>query len=427
MKNNIIENIRLEMKNHKSSVRIAARKGDTKTRTVHITLADSGRLLSLANALFVEIIIDKPDGNQCYNNCVISGDEIQYTLTSQTINVEGTCICHLEITFDDGAVVYSPEFALVVYEPKRNASVVKSQNEYKSLTEQVVMAKGYADAAANSAKSIARAENNALMYAERAEVAETTAGNHADRAEAAKENVAMNATNAAQAATDANIAVEVTQGYAQTAETALSGAQVAENNANIHAGNAEHSATNAKTYEENARGYADAAANSANFAGTSEVNAANSEANAKTYKEGAEEIYNNFRAEGNLTLGTTHDKAFYGDYGQRAYEHSTMTGNPHGTTAAQVGADAIGSAQASYENSVAYTDQAIAGLINGAPATLDTLKEIADAMKENATVVEALDAAIGTKANAVEVDTLIRVLTERVTVLEDMVGYPYLP
>ena len=47
-----------------------------------------------------------------------------------------------------------------------------------------------------------------------------------------------------------------------------------------------------------------------------------------------------------------------------------------------------------------YTDQKIADLINGAPTTLDTLKEIADAMAENQDVVKALDESIGTKANS---------------------------
>lgn len=59
----------------------------------------------------------------------------------------------------------------------------------------------------------------------------------------------------------------------------------------------------------------------------------------------------------------------------------------------------------SYQQSTGYTDQAIANLINSAPTTLDTLGEIATAMEENASVVEALDAAIGTKANQTELDT----------------------
>lgn len=46
-----------------------------------------------------------------------------------------------------------------------------------------------------------------------------------------------------------------------------------------------------------------------------------------------------------------------------------------------------------------YVDTEIAGLVNGAPETLDTLKELADAITENESVVEALNAAIGNKAD----------------------------
>lgn len=60
-----------------------------------------------------------------------------------------------------------------------------------------------------------------------------------------------------------------------------------------------------------------------------------------------------------------------------------------------------------YANSNKYTDQKIADLINGAPETMDTLKEVADAIEKNKSVVEALDKAIGTKANQNELDTHI--------------------
>ena len=55
-----------------------------------------------------------------------------------------------------------------------------------------------------------------------------------------------------------------------------------------------------------------------------------------------------------------------------------------------------------YAQAVAYADLLIASLINGAPDTLDTLGEIAGAMKENADVVTALQEAIGKKANEIE-------------------------
>lgn len=57
-----------------------------------------------------------------------------------------------------------------------------------------------------------------------------------------------------------------------------------------------------------------------------------------------------------------------------------------------------------YQQSAGYTDQQIANLINGAPTTLDTLGEIAQAMQENEDVVSALNTAIGSKAAQNELD-----------------------
>lgn len=58
-----------------------------------------------------------------------------------------------------------------------------------------------------------------------------------------------------------------------------------------------------------------------------------------------------------------------------------------------------------YANANKYTDQKIADLIDGAPETMDTLKEVHDAIEENKNVEKALNAAIGTKANQSELDT----------------------
>ena len=74
-------------------------------------------------------------------------------------------------------------------------------------------------------------------------------------------------------------------------------------------------------------------------------------------------------------------------------------------TASEVGADASGSANTALTNAKSYTDTKIADLINGAPSTLDTLGEIAEAMENNQSVVEALNTAIGTKANESDLTT----------------------
>lgn len=77
----------------------------------------------------------------------------------------------------------------------------------------------------------------------------------------------------------------------------------------------------------------------------------------------------------------------------------------HTHSASDVGADTRGSAAAALSEAKTYTDNAVTDLINGAPTTRDTLKEISDLMDENASVVEALDAAIGSKANKTDIPT----------------------
>ena len=55
-----------------------------------------------------------------------------------------------------------------------------------------------------------------------------------------------------------------------------------------------------------------------------------------------------------------------------------------------------------------YVDTSISNLINGAPSTLDTLKEIADAFAESEEVIIALDIAIGQKASKEEVNETLK-------------------
>lgn len=58
-----------------------------------------------------------------------------------------------------------------------------------------------------------------------------------------------------------------------------------------------------------------------------------------------------------------------------------------------------------YSNANKYTDKKVADLIGSAPETMDTLEEVAAAIKENKDVEKALNEAIGKKANQTELDT----------------------
>lgn len=53
-----------------------------------------------------------------------------------------------------------------------------------------------------------------------------------------------------------------------------------------------------------------------------------------------------------------------------------------------------------------YVDTKVANLVNSAPTTLDTLGEVATAIQNNQSVVEALNSSIGNKANASDVTAL---------------------
>lgn len=100
--------------------------------------------------------------------------------------------------------------------------------------------------------------------------------------------------------------------------------------------------------------------------------------------------------------------------------HTENTDNPHNVTKQQLGLGDVDNTSdlnkpvsvpvqealdAYYAQLTAYADKAIADLIDGAPTTLDTLKELADAINDNKSIQEALDAAIGAKANQSEFDS----------------------
>ena len=82
------------------------------------------------------------------------------------------------------------------------------------------------------------------------------------------------------------------------------------------------------------------------------------------------------------------------------------------STAQQAALDAL------YEQLAAYTRQQIANLINGAPSSLDTLKEVSDAIAAHKTIMDALDAAIGKKASAAEFDSHTKDTTKHITPTE---------
>jgi hypothetical protein len=69
-------------------------------------------------------------------------------------------------------------------------------------------------------------------------------------------------------------------------------------------------------------------------------------------------------------------------------------------SASDVGADESGAAAQALTDAKSYADTKVADLVNNAPETLDTLGEIAEALNNNADIVDAINEAIGKKADA---------------------------
>lgn len=444
MKNDIVANLRLELERERTRVRTSVRCGDTKTITYHITLLQSGKIYDLSDALMATIYITKPDENVCYNDCVIDGNEIYYTLKTQDINVSGEDRCYLEVTNKDGSIITSPEFIIYVYENGKNMNLLKSENEYGALQEWVVMANSYAENAKASASQAGASETNAAESAEQAKESECNVKEYSDIATSAAETATSKATEAALSESNAKASETEAQKYAASSEN--NAAEVAQTLQEVKS--AQESVNEVVLYVTETEGkvqeYCVLIKEYANTASSAAGEAETSQETAQQYAAKAQQVYENIVNAGILALGETHSTAFYGDWGKQAYNHSNVvSGNPHHVSYSEVGADKEGTAQEYYENATAYTDLKIANLINGAPETLDTLKEIADAMAENKTVVEALDQAVGKKANQAELEThqdnaIIHITAsertkwngydERIVLLENTIkalGYPY--
>lgn len=138
MQNDSIDNLRLDLNKERVRGVIYVREGDTKTRTLHLTLTKNGSVVDLSDAIFCSLLILKPDLNECDNPMVRYGNELQYTWRTQDVNVPGECKCQAQVTFKDGAIVTSPEFSLMVYDTEINPKHEESLNEYGSITQILV-------------------------------------------------------------------------------------------------------------------------------------------------------------------------------------------------------------------------------------------------------------------------------------------------
>lgn len=289
MLNDSIDNLRIDLNRSKVQQSISVRAGDTKTRTIHVSITNNGNLYPLDNILFAEILIKKPDDKECDQSMIISGNELHYTFRTQDINVVGQSKCQIMLTGKDGSVVTTPEFNLVVFTKVLDQHLQESENEYGAITAQLAEAYQYAKAAEDSK---IEAGNYAFIAEENAKICEEAKENIQDNkimmeeykniVDQAKEEAIQASTLAETYATLAMASEDVSKGYKEAADVSAASAASDAESANEFADQAEQymNATSdymAATYEY----AADAAQKAAN---------ANLEANlSKSYAVGTDD------------------------------------------------------------------------------------------------------------------------------------------
>lgn len=138
MQNDAIDNLRLDLNRERVRGVIYVRRGDTKARTIHITLTKDGKVVDLSDAVFCEILIHKPDDTENDQAVVRYGNELQYTFRTTDINVPGECKCMVQVTFADNAIITSPEFAVMVFNQTIDQGKEESTNEYTAISQILV-------------------------------------------------------------------------------------------------------------------------------------------------------------------------------------------------------------------------------------------------------------------------------------------------
>lgn len=175
------------------------------------------------------IYMRKPSGAEIYNDCVVNGNIVQITVTTQMTAEAGWVKATLEV-MDGDDILHSFTMVLDVEKSAISDNAIESKDEFTALeksmqkidsaTQEAENAASAANTAAGKANTAAGTANTAAQAANTAAgTANTAAGNANDAADAAT----TAAGQATTAAGNANDAADAANEAAETVEGAVSG------------------------------------------------------------------------------------------------------------------------------------------------------------------------------------------------------------
>lgn len=130
--NDVIYNVSLDMYETQAQCMLAVKKSDN-GRHINFVLTEGGRPYVISEGCSAVLRAKKPGGTVLFNNCVIDGNVISYTLTNQTSAAAGIVDCELMLSGSDGKQITSPRFSLRVEDTLYSDSEVEAQDEFTAL------------------------------------------------------------------------------------------------------------------------------------------------------------------------------------------------------------------------------------------------------------------------------------------------------
>ena len=129
--------ILLDIHEVRSQATIPVKVGDVSCK-IYITLVEGGKPYKIHENSFGVFTGKKGDNNPIFNNCIIENGIIRYDFTPQTVAAAGVLECEIRIYDEDGGVLTTPSFNIVVDERAVNDSELASTPEFAFLDEILV-------------------------------------------------------------------------------------------------------------------------------------------------------------------------------------------------------------------------------------------------------------------------------------------------
>ena len=137
--------ITLDCRRAESQVIITAKQGEASGRKITFSLNEGRLPYKVPSGVTAVLRAKKPSGAVLYNTCTVTADgNVEYIITTQTVAEVGKLPCELQLS-QDGKVIFSPNFTLLVYKNLSVDSEVESSDEFTALQAAISRAESLTD------------------------------------------------------------------------------------------------------------------------------------------------------------------------------------------------------------------------------------------------------------------------------------------